>query len=258
MNRGSQDGNDRASWAVLLQEATPEEIENLEFFDDLADRIRAVRAPDTGGANLGAPGRAVAAVTVLSGSATAQVLLDQVAPLLPGVIQELMPVPARQQCLDALWALSYLNAAQCAGSDAPTEQQAAEIAWLPTLVASLGQFSESEQQTIALAAAACRQVSLVPSVFGLAALPTFTPGATFGFNVQGFALHIAAAIESRAPYEDVEMAWLDFVHGFPIKLDTGTLDWPALLWAARAVYATIGGIPVAEVGDELHALVANA
>lgn len=43
-----------------------------------------------------------------------------------------------------------------------------------------------------------------------------------------------------------------------VKYEARMLNWPALLWAARAVYATIGGLPVAEVGDELHRLVTDA
>lgn len=36
------------------------------------------------------------------------------------------------------------------------------------------------------------------------------------------------------------------------------LGWPALVWAARAVYATIGKVPEAEVALELHRLVTGA
>ena len=258
MSKPSPGGSDRGTWRALLEDATAEEVENLEFFDDLAARLRAVRAPDTGGANLGAPGRSVAAVSVLAGPRVAQPLLDQVAPLLPGVIAELMPAPATKQCLDALWALSYLNAAHCAASEMPPAAAGAESAWLPTLAAARDQFSEPEQHTLALAACACALPALVPALVGARALPPFEPGLTFGFNVQGFALYLASAVGASAEYDDVEMAWLEFVHNFPIKLDTDMLDWPALLWAARAVYATIGGIPVAEVGDELHKLITGA
>lgn len=258
MNADMHGESDRGSWTALLDEATKEEVENLEIFDNLAERIRAVRAPGTGGAKLAAADRAVAAVTVLAGRTSATPLLDQVAPVLSDVIQELMPVPGRKQLLAAYWTLSYLNAARCAAAAVPDAATDAERDWLPVLASMGDEFSELERHTLALAACACGHVAIVTSIVDARALPAFTPSETFGFNVQGFALYLAAAIEQRASYEDIEMAWLDFVHCFPIKLDTETLDWPALLWAARAVYSTIGGIPVAEVGDELHTLVTGA
>lgn len=258
MSTGSQGEADRASWAVLLDEDALEEVENLAYFDNLADRIRAVRAPDTGGANLGAPASAVAAVTVLAGRALTLPLLEQVAPLLSGVIEELMPAPTPQRSLDAFWTLSYLNSAQCAGTSVPSTASDAEAAWLPGLAALRDRFSEPEQHTLALAASACRQATLVPDILGVPALPAFSAYETFGFNVQAFAMYLAAAVQVSASYEDVEPAWFDFVHRFPFKLDTEMLDWPALLWAARTVYATIAGLPVGEVGDEIHKLVIGA
>ena len=55
-----------------------------------------------------------------------------------------------------------------------------------------------------------------------------------------------------------ELAWLDFVHQFPYKLAAETLNWPDLLWAARAVMTHFEGIEVGEVAAQLHRLVIGA
>lgn len=257
MSEHTSDSSDRGTWGVLIEQDGPRILEDLEFFDDLAERIRTARRPDTGGANLGAAGSTIAASIVLIGHNAPKTLLAQIEPLLGGVINELMPQTRKEHRLDAFWTLSYLNAARCTGTGVPPDSATAEATWLPSLAAMRAQFSTAERHTLAFAASACGLTSLVATVLD-AAPAAFVPGDTHGFNVQGFALALAAAIDANADYPDIELAWLDFVHRFPIKLDTDMLDWPALLWAARAVYATIGGIPVAEVGDELHRLVTGA
>jgi hypothetical protein len=119
--------------------------------------------------------------------------------------------------------------------------------------------NERERHTLALAANAASLPRLVPAFTGTRTLPqSFVPGQMHGFNVPAFAVYLATAIEREASYQDVEPAWLDFVHRFPYKLDTGMLSWPALMWAARAVYATIGKLPEEEVALELHRLVIGA
>ena len=169
------------------------------------------------------------------------------------------PAPGQAERLAAFYTLSYLNVARCCGASVPAQSEEIEGRWLRDLAKMRDSFSEPALHTLAFAACAARIPAIVPTLVGAKqGLPKFTSGETFGFNVPAFALALAAAIDEGAGYVDVEMAWLDFVHRFPIKLDTDMLDWPALLWAARAVYATIGGIPVSEVGDELHRLVTGA
>jgi len=112
---------------------------------------------------------------------------------------------------------------------------------------------------LAFAACAAARPTLMPRLADLPGLEApFVPGRVFGFNVPGFAGDLASATEHGGTYQDIEPGWLDFVHSFPFKLDTRVLDWPALLFGARAVYATIGGLPEGEVALELHRLVTGA
>jgi hypothetical protein len=251
------DPADLEAWARLVEELAPEELENLGMFDDLAERLRTVRAPDTAAARLGGVDTSISAVLALAGPAPLQQLLAQVAPELPGVLAALKPRPTESQARSALWALSYLNAARCAGSVVPDDTTLAEAEWLGTLASSRTRFNEPEQHALALAACACGQPGLVTSILDAPPPEPFVPGVSFGFNVPDFVRYLAAAIEAGHTYDAVEPAWLDFVQRFPIKLDAQMLDWPALLWAARAVYATLGGRPVVGVGDELHRLVTS-
>src|SRR5205085_1632733 len=130
--------------------------------------------------------------------------------------------------------------------------------WLAQLAERTRELTEPERHALALAACAAARPTLVPP---LADLPNvdepFVANRVFGFNVPAFAGYLATAIDRGGSYQEIEPAWLDFVHRFPYKLAARTLGWPALLWAARAVYATIGELPENEVAGELHRLVSG-
>ncbi|MCC7052831.1 MAG: hypothetical protein IT355_06150 [Gemmatimonadaceae bacterium] len=247
-----------SSWPELVARWAGPYRESLATFDDIPIRMSASRAGEPAGDRLGGYDATTSAVLVLSGPAAARPFLALVSAQLPRAIGELRPLRGADTAFAAWWTLSVVNAAECLGADVPEPVATLAPEWLPVLATRLDEFPDRERHALALACAAAGLPQRVRSFADDGVNATFTPGATFGFNVPAFAAHLASAITARADYPDVEPAWLEFVHNFPIKLDTDMLDWPALLWAARAVYATIGGIPVAEVGDELHRLVTGA
>jgi hypothetical protein len=181
-----------------------------------------------------------------------------VAPHLSRAVREVQPPRRESQRLAAYWTLSQLNAAECIGESVETSTASLAAEWMPSLASKANAFVAEERHTLALMACAIGPVSEVRRFATDGTRRAFAADRTFGLNVPAFAGYLADAITAQAPYEAIERAWLEFVHNFPVKYEARMLNWPALLWAARAVYATIGGLPVAEVGDELHRLVTDA
>ena len=246
------------TWAGLIATTAPVYENGLAMFDDLPREL-ASSAPHYAGRLFAGVDNTVAALAVLRGSASVASLNAKIAPELPGVIRELRAPIDDDRLTPVLHTLSYLNVARCCGVSLPGDVEDAEQDWIGGLAEQANALTEPQRHTMALAACALARPSLVPGFADLPALPEpFTPHETFAFNVPGFAGYLAAAVDRGGTYADVEPAWLDFVHHFPIKLDTRTLKWPALLWAARAVYGLLAGIPDGEIADEVHKLVAGA
>lgn|SRR5262245_5872332 len=247
------------SWPEVVASMAPLYEGNLRSFDNLPDRLASSRPPQYAGGRLGGFAITIATLAVLRGSASVMPLLERIAPSLPRVIRELPDPLDKNAMLPALYTLSCLNVARSCGAALPAEANGAEERWLPQLADRARDLTEPERHTLALAACAAALTTLVPRFADLPGLEgPIVPGRVFGFNVPGFAGYLAAAVEHGGTYQDVEPAWLDFVHRFPYKLDTRMLDFPALLFAARAVCATIGGLPEGEVALELHRLVTGA
>ena len=247
------------TWPEVIAHYAPLYERDPDFFEDLPHDLAASKPPDYAGAELAGFDVEVAALAVLRGPSSIARHVALVAPALPHVIAEIGDTIDADRALPAFYTLSYCNAARCAGAELPAAAVDAEEEWLPQLAERMSELTEPQRHTLALAACAAARVDLVATFAELAAGDdTFTPSRTFGFNVPEFAGYVARAIDRGASYQDVEPAWLDFVHRFPYKLDTRTLGWPALLFAARAVYATIGELPEGEVAMELHRLVAGA
>ena len=81
----------------------------------------------------------------------------------------------------------------------------------------------------------------------------FTPGESFGPNVQGLLRYLAAAIENRARLEDVLPAWKTFLAVVPSLYNADQVNFETLFWIARIVYHDIGGEPLGSAGDHLFA-----
>lgn len=81
----------------------------------------------------------------------------------------------------------------------------------------------------------------------------FRAGAAFGPNVQGLLAHLAAAIEHRAPLNDVMPAWKTTLAVVERLVEVLELKYETLFWIARIVYHDIGGEPLGRVGERLYA-----
>ena len=245
-------------WPDVVATIAPMFDDCEDFYDDVPGQLAASKPPDYAGGWLSGCNIAAAARAVLRGPSSALPLLQLAMPGLPHVIDEL-PVLDKDASLPAYFTLCFVNIARCCGAPCPPQAAGVELAWLPQLAQRAAQLNEVERHTLALATCAAGLAGLAGTFTQVVGLPTgFTPGQTQGFDVPAFAGYIAAALQHGASYQDVEPAWLDFVHRFPYKLDTRMLGWPALLWAARAVYTAVGGLPEGEVAMELHRQVTGA
>jgi hypothetical protein len=246
------------TWPDVIAKLAPLHEDGLDFFDDLPENIQSARPPRWAGDELSGFDASVAALAVLRGPASVIPQLRRIEPLIPHIVEQLGDTLDADRVLGALTTLRYLNIVRCCGAPVATEGRDAESRWIPQLTEARSALGEYERHSLALAACAASLTPVVGLVANTRVPQTFVPGKSFGFDVPGFIGYLAAAIDHGASYQDVDLAWLDFVHRFPYKLDTNVLDWPTLLYAARAVYATIGGLPEGEVADELHRLVTGA
>lgn len=256
---GKTEDSPPLTWPEVIEQLAPVFEEGLFFYDDLPQEIAAAKAPRYGGARFGGFDTTMAALAALRGPARVAPIIDTMAPSLDVAIEQIGPTLDRDRYLAAYFTLNAMNVARCCGRAVPKAAVALEADWLEQLAKWTTQLPESDRHTAALAACAANRTKLVPTFAELRALDeSFTAGQTFGFNVPAFAGYLAVAVDAGASYQDVELAWLDFVHRFPYKLEANTLSWPALLWAARAVYTTIGKLPENEVAAELHKLLTSA
>jgi hypothetical protein len=246
------------TWPDVIAKLAPLHEDGLDFFDDLPENIQSARPPRWAGDELSGFDASVAALAVLRGPASVVPQLNRIQPLIPHIVHQLGDSLDADRALGALTTLRYLNVARCCGAQIPAEARDVESLWIPQLADLRSAFGEYERHFLALAACAGSLTSVVGRIADTRVPRTFVPGESFAFDVPAFIAYLAAAIDHHASYQDVDLAWLDFVHRFPYKLDTNVLDWPTLLYAARAVYATIGGLPEGEVADELHRLVTGA
>ena len=237
------------NWPDVVSSYTLMYEQRLSSFDD----------PPHAGGEIGGFVNAVTALAVLRGPDSPTSLIQRVTPSVPRMIRGLPSRVDTDAWLPAAYTLYLLNSTRCCGHALPPEAAGVEDDWLTQLATLANGMNEREQHTLGIAASAASLARLVPSFTGSGPLAErFVPGQMLGFNVPDFAVYIATALVHKASYQDVEPAWLDFVHRFPYTLDTGALSWPALMWAARAVLSTIGQLPEAEVALELHRLVTGA
>lgn len=173
--------------------------ENLSAFEDLPERLTGSKPPQYAGGRLGGFSITVSALAVLRGPAFVVPLLGRVVPSIPRVIRELPRRIDKNAMLPAAYTLSLLNVARCCGVALPEEAGEVEDKWLPQLAERATDMTERERHTLALAAAAARLPALVSAFTNTRALPErLVPGEVHGFNVPGFAVYIATAIEREA------------------------------------------------------------
>lgn len=241
-----------AAWAGLLDERA-RAAESLDSVRGDAALLPAEReGTGVSGGFLGAGSVLARAAVVLSPAEAA----EAAALYLPWLAEAAADVDARSPSADphprAVDVLELANAARCCGLTLPPEAAGMEQAWLPGLAERGATLDEFVREEMAFACVAAGMPDLVARIFGAALPESVRPGRTFGPNLGGLAKYLAAAARDGAPFADVEPAFDDFLADFPAKLQSGTEDWPTLLWCGRAVLSVIGGRPEAEVAAEIH------
>jgi hypothetical protein len=241
-----------AAWAGLLEERD-EAAQYLESARGDAALLPAERAGGgVSGGFLGTGAVLARAAVLLSPARAAEVA----ALYLPFLAQAVADVDAAGPVDDAhpraVDVLEVANAARCCGSALPPDAGGVERAWLPALAERGASLDEFVREEVAFACVAAGLPELVARVFGAALPARVEPGRTFGPNLGGLAKYLAAAARDGAALADVEPALDDFLADFPVKLQSGTEDWPTLLWCGRAVLSTIGGMQEGQVAAEIH------
>ena len=80
----------------------------------------------------------------------------------------------------------------------------------------------------------------------------FTPGATFGPNLQGCLAHFAGAVERGASVESCLPAWADLAaYSMPL-LQAGSFTHSIFLWGAWILHHRIARQPLGAVADWMH------
>ena len=133
---------------------------------------------------------------------------------------------------------------------------------LASLASSLGRIETSRHDPELVSwhwqrgfmALALRQDPVWRGIAGLMPGPlAFTPGESFGPDVQGLLRYLAAAIENHARLEDVLAAWKTFLAVFLTLYNARQVNFETLFWIARIVYHDIGGQSLGSAGDHLFA-----
>ena len=146
------------------------------------------------------------------------------------------------------------NALECVGIPLDPASWDTMRAWLPRMEVRRDDERAAYWWTAGFAALALGEPLRYWKAAGLhrEAENPFTPGETFGFNLQGLLRHLGAAIDTRASFEDVRPAWDEFLRNFGALRSAQSVDEGTLLWVARIVFHHIAGRPLREVAQALH------
>ncbi len=146
------------------------------------------------------------------------------------------------------------NALECVGLPLAASSHEVFRDWLGRMELTRDAASMFEVWSAGLAALALDERPTYRRVAARAQEKTlsFTPGATFGFNIQSLVGHLAAAVENREPLSAVANAWDELLGNYDTLFQGGSARLGTLLWAARVVHHRIGGVPVGEVAQRLQ------
>lgn len=193
--------------------------------------------------------------------------LSGVLPGLEAVLARMDPEPGEDDAPYTVTMLSMVNALRCCGAPgaegetwirAPGSPAVAdadddrERRWLAAAARTTGRASGRQGRgQVALAAAGAGLPDAALAAADDEVRP-YHPEAAYGCDLASLAAHLAGAQQAGAGIEGVRSAWDSFLRDFPAELEAETVQWLDLLWAARAVYAALGGEPVGEVGAALR------
>lgn len=151
--------------------------------------------------------------------------------------------------------VQIVTVAQCAGARGDTPGEAAQAGRLLAAVGELrAELGEATRRWAAFAALGLGRPGLSIELLDLSPLPQrVEPGRPVGRSPDEFIWYVAAAEHTGLNRAGVDAAWRDFVEAFPLKLEIGTVGWPDLVAAGRAVHAVVGGAPAGDVVNRIRA-----
>ncbi|HZH03422.1 MAG TPA: hypothetical protein VEY30_06530, partial [Myxococcaceae bacterium] len=176
----------------------------------------------------------VCCVAIVDGPGAVVPTLNDLKATLESAAQESRPGPDVLPFLPDF--LGYLNAADCCGVLSKPLGGANAKGWLEAVAKRAGEMEERDVHAAAFAALGSGLPALVARLLRIKLPSRFEPGERFGFNSVGFLEYVATAQQKGAGARDLVPAFEDLVASFPRKLGAGTLNWPDLMWAARAYY----------------------
>lgn len=246
------------TWSALLADDLDLLREDLEAIEEVPAEIEVVRPPWLRSGRFSSPALSLAHAAVVLGAEACRPGIEILLPLLPVALRDFENGIDNTNRGSAQHLLSFFNTTACCGIDLPVTAEGAAHEW-PSLLAQFAHLvSDTERQTLALAAIINGHGELIPSIIGSGALDQqFVPGVTFDFNVQGFIRYLAVAYRDRVAFADVEPAWLNFVHRFPHKRAARTVEWCDLLYVARIVDTLHPERTDETTADKLHELVSG-
>lgn len=228
-----------------------------EDWDDFAERaLRAAAEARTGVASERVvvldrnelPGAVIAAPEKLAA------IGESLRPMIEAAIREEDAAAQGELAIHVIPVMSAANAIECVGVVVSSSTRATMAAWIPRLSVKRDDERASWYWTTAFASL----VLCEPRVYrGFAGVDPehsagFQAGQTFGLDLQGFARHLAGAIETRANVESVLPAFREVIQNFSNHRASASATEHTLLWMARAVFERVGGSPTGEVAHRLH------
>jgi hypothetical protein len=196
----------------------------------------------------------VMAVAVLLGPGAAAPALDALAAsdFVGKGLANLVARAAPSGALAIVSTLTTANACAACGREAfaASTDQAATL--LKTAAREVSRFPDRARFRAAFAAVAHGLGDQAAAfAYGKPRAGPFTPGETFGPNLQALVHYLVQAVEAKASGEDVDAAIRDALQVFPYKLQDDQLGWGDLGWLGRIRFHQLGGAPLGEAADRM-------
>lgn len=195
----------------------------------------------------------IAVAVVLGPGSAAPVLAALAASDLVGeALEQLVALAAPHKALAIVRTLTAANAGAVCGREAFAASTRQVAPLLKTAARELSRFPDRSRFTAAFAAVA-HGLGEQAAVFahGKPRAGRFSPGESFGPNLQALVHYLVQAVAAKASGEDVDAAIRDALGVFPYKLQDDQLGWGALGWLGRIRFHQLGGAPLGEVADRM-------
>ncbi len=169
----------------------------------------------------------------------------------PEAVKVITSKPA-EHIVNAYFLLVFTLLAEIAGFKKPADIDNINVSYLTTIASNKGALTSAQVQSAALIAVFSNKAQLLPRFIDTQVPESFQPGEVFEFNYKRFIAYLAAALNQKARWEDVQPALESFLSSFPYKFAARTSDWVDLLLAV-SIAARLQGSPIDSAADYLHA-----